>query len=234
MRYLSQAEKEAALLALTFTLCYHRSKQQVPQRLFRFSFRLMKFPNMCAPTPPHPPTVGGLANSDKSSGLRHKVQPPSDSFFSLWIFSTFWAFQREMIGKSFPRKPHSLYFFFFLKRVRIKLLHFEAVWQKKEEEKKSSDLPLLIFLGLPNNSGSEFHFVSRCLQWPICAAQLSVPVFLYLSTSVSNKPNNLFFFFFCTTSHGYCCPIMTCLNWVVFSHLLYIIWAFVKFSSRAQ
>lgn len=88
-------------------------------------------------------TCASLANSDKSSGLRHKIQAPSESFFSFWIFSTV---QWEMIGKSFPGKPSSLYF---LKRVRIKPLHFEAVWQNKT---KSSDLPLLIFLGLPNNS----------------------------------------------------------------------------------
>lgn len=124
-------------------------------------------------------TCASLANSDKSSGLRHKIQAPSESFFSFWIFSTV---QWEMIGKSFPGKPSSLYF---LKRVRIKPLHFEAVWQNKT---KSSDLPLLIFLGLPNNSTSEFHFVLSCLQWPICAAQLSVSVFLYLSTSLSNNP----------------------------------------------
>lgn len=80
-------------------------------------------PQTCAST-----TVGSLANSDKSSGLRHKIQAPSDSFFSFWIFSTF---QWEMIGKSFPGKPSSLYF---LKRVRIKLLHFEGVWQNKTKK----------------------------------------------------------------------------------------------------
>lgn len=176
-------------------------------------------PQTCAST-----TVGSLANSDKSSGLRHKIQAPSDSFFSFWIFSTF---QWEMIGKSFPGKPSSLYF---LKRVRIKLLHFEGVWQNKT--KKSSDLPLLIFLGLPNNSTSEFHFVLSCLQWPICAAQLSVSVFLYLSTSVSSKPPH--HPSFCSTSLGYCCPIMACLNWVLFNNLLCIMWSFVKFLSEAQ
>lgn len=74
-------------------------------------------------------TCASLANSDKSSGLRHKIQAPSESFFSFWIFSTV---QWEMIGKSFPGKPSSLYF---LKRVRIKSLHFEAVWQNKTKKK---------------------------------------------------------------------------------------------------
>lgn len=94
---------------------------QVPQQLFLLH---LWTPQTCAST-----TCAGLANSDKSSSLRHKIQAPSDSFFSFWIFSTV---QWEMIGKSFPGKPSSLYF---LKRVRIKSLHFEAVWQNKTKQK---------------------------------------------------------------------------------------------------
>lgn len=189
---------------------------QVPQQLFLLH---LWTPQTCAST-----TCAGLANSDKSSSLRHKIQAPSDSFFSFWIFSTV---QWEMIGKSFPGKPSSLYFF---KKGEDKIA---ALWGSvaKQNKKKSSDLPLLIFLGLPNNSTSEFHFVSSCLQWPICAAQLSVSVFLYLSTSFSNNPPHSSF---CSTSLGYCCPIMTCLNRVLFNNLLCIMWSFVKFLSGAQ
>lgn len=172
-------------------------------------------------------TCASLANSDKSSGLRHKIQAPSESFFSFWIFSTV---QWEMIGKSFPGKPSSLYF---LKRVRIKPLHFEAVWQNKTKKKV---LIYLYWFFWDFQTTAPQSFTSS---WVVYNGQSVLHSFLSPSSFICllhfpTTPLSPTHPSFCSTSLGYCCPIMTCLNWVLFNNLLCIMWSFVKFLYEAQ